>query len=143
VWNIKYFNLIKVLCQGDLLPILREDAGGSIAGSLWYVRALGEDKHKSLGGMPEIYVQTNLLLLYTAKVAVLRSVQERQCEHPVDFFCAFTKLSSSCLSVWMEYLGSHRTDFREVIWGLFETQLLIFKFHSHLTRVTDTLHGPI
>ena len=43
--------------------------------------------------MPEIYVQTNLLLLYTAKVAVLRSVQERQCEHPVKFLA----LSQNCL----------------------------------------------
>ena len=70
--------------------------------------------------MPEIYVQTNLLLVYKAKVAVLRSVQERQCEYPVEFLahsqsCEKRLLASSCLSVRMEYLGSHRTDFHEVI----------------------------
>ena len=68
-----------------MFPNLCEDDGGSITGSVWSVRTLDEDKHNSLRGMPEIYVQTNMLLACKTKVVVLRSVQERKCEHPVEF----------------------------------------------------------
>jgi len=47
---------------------------------------------------------------------------------------------SACLSVRMEKLGSHWTDFHE-IWSVhFENLSTKFKFHLNLTRTTGTLH---
>jgi hypothetical protein len=55
---------MKVVCQCNVFPILREDDDGSSIRSVRCVRTSDEDKHNSLRGMPEIYVQINQVLVY-------------------------------------------------------------------------------
>ena len=51
---------------------------------------------------------------------------------------------SVCLSVHMEHLGFHCTDFHEIWYlSIFRKPVEKIQFVSYLTRVTDTLHEDV
>jgi len=78
------------------------------------------------------------------------SIIKCQFVRQIYYLGAFTKLrktiinsvTSVCLSVRMEQLGSNRTDFRK-IWVFLENLSRELKFRQNLTRITGTLHEDI